>query len=100
MPTRRTCLLNDSVHGVHKSHSEDSRGVGVEADGEDVTVHVVAAELSHQTVGHEISVGEGGHYRLQTAGVVQERGGWREKETLCGASKREREREVERKEIG
>ena len=64
------CLFYDSVHGIHKCYSEDGRRIGVQADGEDVTVPVVAAELRYQTVCHKVSVREGRNHRLQTALVV------------------------------
>ena len=66
----KSYLSQDSVHGIHKGHSEDSGGVRVQADVEDVAVSVVASELSHQAVHHQVPVGEGGDASLEAAGVV------------------------------
>ncbi len=66
------------MHGIHKGHPEDGRRGWVQTDGEYVSVHVIAAELGNQAVGHEVSVSESRNDRLKAARVVQERSHGRE----------------------
>ena len=74
------------VHSIYEGHPEDSGGVGVQTDGEDVTVSMVASELSHEAVHHEIPIGEGGDAGNQGGGAVQEGRRGREEKTLQSES--------------
>ena len=75
-------LSDDGVHGVNKGQPEDGGRVWVEADVEDVAVPVVAAELGHQAVHHQVPVREGGDTGHQAGRVVQEWSRGREQEAL------------------
>ena len=57
---------------LDKCQPEHWRGVGIEADLEDVAVSVVGPELGHETCDHVILVREGGDTRLAARQLVEE----------------------------
>ena len=57
---------------LDKCQPEHRRGIGIEADLEDVAVSVVGPELGHETCDHVILVREGGDTRLAARQLVEE----------------------------